>query len=375
MLDTLAQEINLSAQCYNYVLRIYSYRATGENKDLCTEQATKRKTAMPSDKLPGDWFLDALSRGGVDLGELESRLPFETTQVRRAPDDTPPTMINTILLESEKLSGDVHIGLRLIDLVPVADYGAYGYLLTNAPSVGAMLRMAQRYYPTFYRGAVVRLQVGRLNSTFEYVVDAPARHDTEWSLGFFVRLIKEKVGTGWVPEKTTFTFHEPDRISELGGLFGGDILFGHTKNSFRIHTSMLEQEIIGVDSNLLAVIVAYADMLLADVTKSVSFESQVKLLILEHLEQGTANSERVAKLLHISRSTLKRRLMKEGHSFRQLRDEIVRQLSQDALKQTDAQVSEIALKLGYSELSAFDRAFGRLTGMSPLEFRRFGRTS
>ena len=71
---------------------------------------------MPSDKLPGDWFLDALSRGGVDLGELESRLPFETTQVRRAPDDTPPTVINRILLESEKLSGDVHIGLRLIDL-------------------------------------------------------------------------------------------------------------------------------------------------------------------------------------------------------------------------------------------------------------------
>ena len=161
-------------------------------------------------------------------------------------------------------------------------------------------------------------------------------------------------------------------LVELGDLFGGDILFGQTKNSFRIHKSMLDQEIIGVDSNLLAVIVAYADMLLADVSKSVSFGSQVKLLILEHLEQGTANSERVAKLLHISRSTLKRRLMKEGHSFRQLRDEIVRQLSQDALKQTDAQVSEIALKLGYSELSAFDRAFARLTGMSPLEFRRFG---
>lgn len=62
---------------------------------------------------------------------------------------------------------------------------------------------------------------------------------------------------------------------------------------------------------------------------------------------------------------MKRRLREEGCSFRQLRDEIVGQLSQEALKQTDAQVSEIALKLGYSELSSFDRAFGRLTGMSP----------
>jgi AraC-like DNA-binding protein len=330
---------------------------------------------MPSEKLPGNWFLDALSRGGVDLGHLESLLPSETAQVLRSPDDTPPLVINRILLESEKLSGDAHIGLRLIDLVPVSHYGAYGYLLTNAPTVEAMLRMAERYYPTFYLGAAVRLQAGQLNSTFEYIVDAPARHDTEWSLGFFARLIKDKVGADWVPQETTFTFQEPNRISELEGLFGKNILFGHRKNSFRFHTSMLGQEISGVDPKLLAVIVAHADMLLEDATKNVSTGAQVKLLILEHLEQGTANAEHVAKLLHISRSTMKRRLRKEGHSFRQLRDEIVRQLSQEALKQTDAQVSAIALKLGYSELSAFDRAFGRLSGMSPLEFRRFRHTS
>jgi AraC-like DNA-binding protein len=330
---------------------------------------------MPSDRLPGDWFLDALARGGVDLGELESRLPAETAQVLRAPDDAPATTINRILLESEKLSGDAHIGLRLIDLVPISNYGAYGYLLTNAPSVGAMLRMAERYYSTFYRGAAVRLRVGRLNSTFEFVVDTVARHDTEWSLGFFARLIKNKIGTGWVPQKTTFTFHRPDQISELEDLFGETILFGHSKNSIRFHTAVLDQEIIGVDPKLLKVIIAHADMLLADVTKNVTFASQVKLLILEHLELGAANAEHIAKLLYLSRSTLKRRLREEGCSFRQLRDEIVRQLSQEALKQTDVQVSEIALKLGYSELSSFDRAFGRLTGTSPLKFRRFGHTS
>ena len=128
-------------------------------------------------------------------------------------------------------------------------------------------------------------------------------------------------------------------------------------------------------SELLAVIIAHADMLLTDVNKNVTFASQVKLLILEHLELGAANAEHIAQLLYLSSSTLKRRPREEGCSFRQLRDKIVRQLSQEALKQTDAQVSEIALKLGYSELSSFDRAFGRLTGMSPLEFRRFGHTS
>jgi AraC-like DNA-binding protein len=47
----------------------------------------------------------------------------------------------------------------------------------------------------------------------------------------------------------------------------------------------------------------------------------------------------------------------------------VEDIAKSALGQTKVPISEIALRVGYSELSAFDRAFMRLTGMTPLEYR------
>lgn len=63
-------------------------------------------------------------------------------------------------------------------------------------------------------------------------------------------------------------------------------------------------------------------------------------------------------------------MLEAGLDFRTLRDGIVKDLSQRALAETKLPLSDIALKMGYSELSAFARAFRRLTGVPPLAYRR-----
>ncbi len=71
----------------------------------------------------------------------------------------------------------------------------------------------------------------------------------------------------------------------------------------------------------------------------------------------------------MSVSTLKRRLKQKGFTYRQLRDGVVEDIATSAISKTQVPISEIALRVGYSELSAFDRAFVRLTGMTPLKYR------
>ena len=56
-------------------------------------------------------------------------------------------------------------------------------------------------------------------------------------------------------------------------------------------------------------------------------------------------------------------------SFRALRDDVIKNLAKQALAETTTHVTEIALKLGYSELSSFDRTFRRMTGMTPRGYR------
>jgi AraC-like DNA-binding protein len=91
---------------------------------------------------------------------------------------------------------------------------------------------------------------------------------------------------------------------------------------------------------------------------------------MEGLEHEQAKAAVVARKLNMSLSSFKRRLLESGLDFRALRDGIVKDLSQRALAETRLPLGDIALKMGYSELSAFARAFRRLTGVPPLAFRR-----
>lgn len=83
-----------------------------------------------------------------------------------------------------------------------------------------------------------------------------------------------------------------------------------------------------------------------------------------------AGAESVSKDFKFNRRTLHRRLTQAGTSFQELRDSILSGLAQRFLNDTEISVTEIALLLGYSELSAFTRAFQSWQSASPSEYRK-----
>lgn len=77
----------------------------------------------------------------------------------------------------------------------------------------------------------------------------------------------------------------------------------------------------------------------------------------------------VARRLHLSPRTLHRRLAQEGTSYRALRDALRRERAMQMLEKTTQSIADIATTLGYSEPSAFFRAFVGWTGMAPTVYR------
>ena len=69
-------------------------------------------------------------------------------------------------------------------------------------------------------------------------------------------------------------------------------------------------------------------------------------------------------------STLRHRLHDEGQSYAAIKDDIRRDLAVELLLNTSMSIGEIAVQLGYSEPSAFFRAFRKWMGKSPEVFRR-----
>ncbi len=332
---------------------------------------------MTNRELPGSWLLDAFRKGGADPGLLCERLPRETERLLGAPERLWPDEVNLILTECELLSGDAHFGLHMIDHVDFTSYGTYGYLLLSAPTVGRLLEVAQLYYPMFYRGGELILKISKSAGMLVYRVSRPTsvspRHDNEWTLGFFVDFIQSKLETPWRPSRVSFSNSAPGNLSELHRQFGENLLFDQRETCFEFEPGLLDLQISDSDPQLLSILTRHADELLHGVLGAQSFEAQVRLLILERIRDGLPKADSIARLNSMSLSAFKRRLRNKGLSYRGLRDEVVREVSQRLLRDTDLSIGAIALEVGYSEHSAFDRAFARISGMTPLEYRRSSR--
>lgn len=94
---------------------------------------------------------------------------------------------------------------------------------------------------------------------------------------------------------------------------------------------------------------------------------KVKKIVLQQLGSDSTNLTNVAALVGINPRTLRRTLMNSGFTYRALLDDVRQQQALILVRDRQQSTSEIALKLGYSEVSAFSRAWRRWFGKSVTE--------
>ena len=101
--------------------------------------------------------------------------------------------------------------------------------------------------------------------------------------------------------------------------------------------------------------------------------SQQVLDIIQHSEYPAhQNFTLVCAQMGVSESTVRRKLAEEDTSFKGIYKYWFYQEAVFQLISTDKKIDAIALELGYSERSAFDRAFKRTLGTSAAKFREVG---
>ncbi len=120
---------------------------------------------------------------------------------------------------------------------------------------------------------------------------------------------------------------------------------------------------------------AYLDDEVAKIDDEASLERRVRARISRALSQGIPTLSEIATHFGMSGRTLQRRLSDQGYSFQTLVDESRRQLAKQLLRETSYSLAEIAFLTGFSEQSAFNRAFKRWAGQTPRSFRIEGQPS
>lgn len=104
--------------------------------------------------------------------------------------------------------------------------------------------------------------------------------------------------------------------------------------------------------------------------EAASAVSQVRAVLASRIGEELPDIREIARRLAMAPRTLQRRLAAEGASFKDLIDITRREAAQRLLADRSLAVAEVGYLLGFSEPSAFNRAFKRWLGATPLEYRR-----
>lgn len=163
----------------------------------------------------------------------------------------------------------------------------------------------------------------------------------------------------------------PVAISQVMINFAASL--GVDKDTCLLGTGILEKELLDGE----ALITREQEMRLIDDQcrqqlqrrQATGLAGQVRQQILGALGL-VATLDEVAAAIAVSPRTLRRKLEREGKSFRELVDEERCQLACHLLTGTQMKLDEMAIHLGYTDTASFTRAFRRWKNCAPGEYRK-----
>ena len=248
------------------------------------------------------------------------------------------------------------------------DLGFWGYAAVSSPTLGSALENFVELFAYHQECSRMKLIIGDNDlMRLEYQIEAAAiverRQDAELSLGMFLNLIRECCGSRWSPEEVHFEHPKPIEAREHELAFDAPVYFSQPTNALLFRPEILAQppaRSAGNGKDVHVPDAAQATAAQPNWVCSIVFE-----LRSAKLAQGTLSLDDIADEVHLPMAVLMREFAMHSISFKTLVEDVRRDLAVSYMKQRQLPLSEIALLLGYSELSAFSRAFRRWTGRSP----------
>jgi AraC-like DNA-binding protein len=305
-----------------------------------------------------------LRQAGIDpvlLGDPENRVPFHRYVA--------------LLEAAAAATGDDLIGMRLGAMQSIQMIGILGYVIQASPNVRTQIHQASRYFALHQEGAALTLREHGAQVEFIYTVFDPNvslhRQDAENTMAITVSLWRSATGIhDWAPTSVHFEHPAPLKAQELVRFFGCPVHFSDSFDGIRFAAGFLDTPIRTADSKLYNILTKYADESLVRHKDVTTLSAQARRLIVATLASGGATIDDIAHRLAMTPRTLQRRLVHEGLQFSQLLDDIRRDLAAQYLRDGRLGLTETAFLVGYSDLSAFHRAFRRWFQQTPLEFQK-----
>ncbi len=273
------------------------------------------------------------------------------------------------LLDACLALGGELVHLRMARRVEPEALDALAFLVMTSPTFGEGLHAMIRYQRIFTEGERYELleETHGARVIYQPCGDARPAHRAMAEM-FAIELLENGarlVGAPLEGVRVLFAHGAPRDRAAHAALLGLEASFDAPAHAIVIPSSVLAMPVAPPGQAAMAAFFArHLDERLRALPPETIGARTVRAL----LHGGDADLETLASRLSMSPRTLQRRLSDEGVSLRAL-SESARRARASSLLEGGASIAEVAYALGYSEPSAFHRAFRRWTGQTPERFR------
>lgn len=262
--------------------------------------------------------------------------------------------------------------LRLARGIRPRHFGVVGFAALACGTLGEALQRLERHHRTVYDVNLARLSPAPEGLCIEWGVERgrPGALVDETALAALVQLTRELTGRPLRALVVDFVNPRPADVRPYEDFFGGPVRFGQPSTRLVLAAADLALPLRGADAALLALLDAQAEALLQQVAAVGAPLGVWRQALVGLIRSGRTQLPDLAQSLQMSPRSLQRRLTEQGQSFQALLSQTRRQLAEAYLRDASVELAEVALLLGYSEQSAFTRAFRQWTGQAPLQWRK-----
>ena len=312
-------------------------------------------------------LFEALVARGCDPDALRTMSGLR----RSGPPFVPYRRFDDLVRAGLELTGDAHLGLTLCGGLKPEMSGPLGLLLLACPDLGSAMERIVRFQRLISDPARLSLVRRRREWGLRVTLPEPdhpaAPHVVDWMLGDHRSVTEVLVGRSLRPTCVAFRRPRPADTTRHEAWFGPHITWNGEHDELLLGEEDWRAPVRSASVTFREIFERQARRALALLPSHTSLQEQVRRQVMDHLpEQLTV--EQTADALRVSTRTLQRALRAEGTSFSEIVDTVRRHVAQQLLS-AGVDIGETSWSLGYSEPSAFHRAFRRWFDATPAEWR------
>jgi AraC-like DNA-binding protein len=314
---------------------------------------------------------DVLDRLGVDAEALLGEFGLTAAHFNDPENTLPTKLVGRLFRRSVEATGCRHIAVLIGERITLSTMGAVGLLMQASPTVGHALQIMGQHFHVHDRGAQLGLdrRDGIVQLSYRITVAEVEAIDHVYTVAALAgyHYMRALCGRTWRPLEVQLPFRRPSDLKPLRQVLDAPLRFDADRLTLVFRAADLDRPVPTADPFLYRMMADRIELLEAKQRRDLP--GRVRDLMRTIVFHDDSSAARVANRLGMSLRSLNRRLKDRGTSLQRIRDEVCADAACEMLASTEKPASEVALILGYSDPSAFTRAFRRWRGVAPVQWR------